>query len=96
MLVGDFNRQFRPAFPVGWTTREAAMEYLQHSAMMQLYVPVAVFIDRKGVIRAQYLGEDPFFQDQEKNLRAKIEEMLREPAGGAKKTAAAAKPPVKK
>ena len=35
------------------------------------YVPQMVFIDRKGVIRAQYGGTDPFLGDQqEANMRA--------------------------
>src|SRR3954462_13163645 len=61
MLVPDFIKQFQPAFPVGWSTRMDVLNYLQHSAMEQMYVPIMVFIDRNGVIRGQYLGDDPFF-----------------------------------
>jgi hypothetical protein len=49
-----------------------------------MYVPVLVFIDRKGMIRHQYLGDDPFQQNQEKNLRDTIEALLKEPAGSKK------------
>jgi hypothetical protein len=50
-------------------------------------VPQLVFIDRKGVIRAQYAGNDPFFKDEERNVRAQIEGLLKEgaaPAGSRK------------
>jgi thiol-disulfide isomerase/thioredoxin len=90
MLVPDFNKQFRPAFPVGWALRDDVLVYLQHSAMTQMYVPIMVFIDKKGIIRHQYLGDDPFFQNQDKNVRDTIEELLKE--GVATKKAA----PVKK
>jgi hypothetical protein len=45
------------------------------------------FIDRQGVIRAQAEGEEPFFNDLERNLRKEIDALFR---GGApaKKSAA--------
>jgi hypothetical protein len=47
-----------------------------------------VVIDRNWVIRAQYAGDDPFFHDSNKNLRALLDSLLKEPAtkkGSAKK-----------
>jgi len=67
---------FQPNFPLGYSTRETVHEYLQHNPQLQLYVPIMVFIDRKGMIRHQYPGDDPFFQNQDANLRTTIEEML--------------------
>ena len=90
MLVPDFIKQFQPAFPVGWANRMDVLNYLQHSAMEQMYVPIMVFIDRKGVIRHQYMGDDPFFQNQDKNLRDTIEELIKEPAATSTKKAAPA------
>jgi len=84
-LVPGFIHQFQPNFPVGWTADPDVRNYLDHSVMAPLYVPTMVFIDRKGMIRHQYLGGDPFFNDQEKNLRETIEEMLKQPPVTAKK-----------
>ncbi len=42
-----------------------------------------VIIDRKGMIRAQYSGEDDFFRNLDTNLRAQLETLLKEPAGAA-------------
>jgi hypothetical protein len=89
MVLDDFVKQFKPTYPVGYTSREAVMAYLQHSPIMQMYVPIMVFIDRKGVIQHQYLGDDPFMQNQEANVRSTIEAMLKEGAPAAKKTPAA-------
>ena len=48
-----------------------------------------MFIDRKGVIRAQHGGEADFFKeaDQEKNTREMIESLLKEKAAAAPKKA---------
>jgi peroxiredoxin len=87
MLVPDYVKNFNLRFPVGFAPREQAHEFLQHPTMLIMYVPQLVFIDRKGIIQAQYAGGSDFFKDEEKNVRAKIEEMLK--AGG--KSAAPAK-----
>jgi thiol-disulfide isomerase/thioredoxin len=85
MLVPDFNKQFRPTFPVGWAMRGDVLNYLEHSTMTQMYVPIFVMIDRKGIIRSIHYGDDPFMSDQEKNVRGAIEQLLNE-SSGAKKT----------
>lgn len=80
MYVPDFIKQYRPTFPVGYTTRMEVLTFLGHSTMEQLYVPVTVFIDRKGVIRGEYLGDNPFYQNYEVNIRKQVEELLKEAA----------------
>jgi peroxiredoxin len=99
--VPAFIKQFNPPFPVGFNTSDEAMGFMQHVPMMTSYMPMIAFIDKDGMIRAQYEGNDPFLSEgvQERNLRDKIEELLK-PATPAKKTmtktkgtAAAAKKP---
>ena len=81
-----FLRQFAPPFPVGLNTTADFVDYMQHPIMLQLYMPGLVFIDRQGVIRSQYEGRDPFLEETgiEKNIRAKIEELLAPPASEKK------------
>jgi peroxiredoxin len=85
-----FLRQFDPPFPVGINSTAEFINYMQHSPMLQLYMPGLVFIDRDGQIRAQYEGRDAFLEESgvEKNIRAKVEEMLTPPAAAPKKSAA--------
>jgi len=85
--VPGFVKQFNPPFPVGFNTNDEAVGYLQHVPMMILHMPAIVFIDRDGVIRAQYEGDDPFMSEgvQEKNLRDKIEELMKAGAPAGKK-----------
>jgi len=92
MAVPDFIKRFQPPFPVGFSDRNAVLEYLQHPAMFRLMMPQLVFIDRTGIIRAQYSGEDKFLgDDQEKNLRQQIESLLKEEPTAQKKHPASAR-----
>jgi thiol-disulfide isomerase/thioredoxin len=85
MAVPDFIKRFQPTFPVGFNDRDTVMEYLQHPTMFKLLMPQIVFVDRGGTIRAQYAGDDKFFgADQEKNLRAQIESLLKNSAAAAR------------
>ncbi len=83
MLVPDYIKDLRLTFPVGVGTRESVLDFLQHPPFLRMLVPQLVFVDRKGVIRAQYSADDPFFADKEKNMRLQIESLLAEGGGGA-------------
>lgn len=83
-LVPGFIAQFQPAFPVGYAERGQVNEYLQHAPGKPTYVPELVFIDRNRQIRAQYSGEVDFFKDQDKNIRAVVESLLKEPVTAKK------------
>ena len=67
-----FLRQFEPPFPVGVNTTTEFVTYTQHPTMLQLYMPGLVFIDKDGIIQAQYEGRDAFLEQAsaEKNIRA--------------------------
>ena len=84
-----FLRQFDPPFPVGTNTLDQFTTFVQHSTMTRLLMPGLVFIDKSGIIQAQYEGGDPFFEESaaEKNIRAKIESLLAPPVAPAKKSA---------
>jgi len=85
LLLPGFVQQYQPAFPIGYSSRPSVLEYLQHPPQQPASVPIYVFIDRKGAIRAQHLGTDPFFQNEDKNTRAMVESLLKEPAGAGRK-----------
>jgi peroxiredoxin len=80
MLVPDFIKRHRLTFPVGWDVRDPVFTYLGRSPMLKTFVPMLVVIDRTGQIRGQYLGDDKIWIDQEKNVRATLEPLLKEPA----------------
>ena len=77
--VGAFVAQFDPPFPVGFADRNATNAYLEHDPKALLKMPQVVFIDKAGVKRATYVGDDPFFaKDDEANIRKQIDKLSRE------------------
>jgi peroxiredoxin len=74
----EFLRKFAPTFPVGYNKSGDFLNYMQHQPMLVPYMPGLMFIDKDGIIRAQYEGRDPFLEESaaEQNIRAKLEEML--------------------
>ena len=80
MLVPGFISTTGASFPVGYDTRKSVFSYLQRPESLQTYVPIMVFIDRQGMIRGQYVGDDKFFADPQKNIRSTLDALLKEPA----------------
>ncbi len=79
--LASFNQLYsRGAFPVGWSTQESALEFMKHPDP-KFYVPMMAFVDRKGMIQAQYIGDNDFFRDQDKNIRAELDKILTGTAG---------------
>ena len=88
--VPQFIRQFNVNFPVGTAKRDDAFAFLQHSMMTPFYFPQMVFVDKAGMVRAQYGGTDAFLQtNEEANVRGMIEKLLGE--SGATKPATGAR-----
>ncbi|HCC56485.1 MAG TPA: hypothetical protein DEQ47_04355 [Solibacterales bacterium] len=80
-LVPAFNQQFvKGAFPVGSLERTTVLEFLQLPVMAQFYVPIIVFIDRKGTIVGQHIGDEEFFRNQDVSIRGALESLLKAPA----------------
>ena len=77
----EFLQRFAPQFSAGYATRASVLSYLQYSTddPRPLYVPHMVFLDRTGVIRGDYPGEGPFFQDPDGNIRKELDKMLQGP-----------------
>jgi peroxiredoxin len=79
--VPKFIQDFGVSYPVGTGPRETVYSFLQHSVMSpNLMMPQLVFIDKNGMVRAQYDGNSDFFKDEDKNIRAMIVKLLAEPA----------------
>ncbi len=80
--VAGFVAQFKVPWPVGTAEVLPALDYIQWPRDKRPLVPFLVFIDRQGMIRAQYTGVDEaFFADavQEQHIRDEITRLLSEP-----------------
>ncbi len=97
--VGGFIRTYQPTFPVGTAGGREALEYMQWPLGQRPLVPLMAFIDRTGMIRAQFTGYDTNFFDEQKmdkNIRDEVEKLLKEGAHTpAKSTKSKAPAPAK-
>jgi thiol-disulfide isomerase/thioredoxin len=77
--IPQFVQRFQTNFPVGAVDRLTAAGYMQLSPMVRNSVPFMLFVDRKGVIQAQYTGGDDFLLNegaQDQKIRAEVQELL--------------------
>jgi len=94
MLIPEYIQKFGVKFPIGFNeNQDQIKDFLQHPMIQILRVPQLVFIDRKGVIRAQHGGaSDPdFFTNEEGIIKSEVEKLLAEPAPKVMTSASTAK-----
>jgi len=86
LFVDDFVKNNGVTYRVGFSPPDPVLEFLGISKIQRYVVPQIVWIDRKGMIRAQTtaLGEDPKMLTPE-YWREMIETLLKEPAETTKK-----------
>ena len=75
-LAGFIRLQI--AFPVGYLDHNATMQLFDFKPDDHPFVPMYMFVDKKGTVRFQYLGKDDFFKAEEKNTRILIEALLKQ------------------
>ncbi|MBI4891565.1 MAG: TlpA family protein disulfide reductase [Acidobacteria bacterium] len=94
--IPQFIAETGANFPIGVYDHDKAQAYLQVPIMIRWMMPTVAFIDRKGMIREQYLGDDPYMSPamEEINFRKSIEKLLAE--GAPRPAAAPAKASPKK
>ncbi|MDQ6678479.1 MAG: TlpA family protein disulfide reductase [Acidobacteriota bacterium] len=83
-LTAAFKDQYVRGFPVGYDDKLTVLEFLQHSAIEPYFVPIIVYVDRKGIIRSQYIGDEQYLKNPEASIRASLDALLKEPASGIK------------
>lgn len=67
-------------FPIGVSDRVFAYEEMIKAEKPPVYFPQLFIVDRKGMIREHHHGSDDFFLNEEKNLRATLDRLLKESA----------------
>lgn len=74
-------------FPIAVYSDAAAREWLQVPLMLRMSYPQLAFVDRKGVLREHFRGEDPRMSpaSEEANVRKVVEALLAEGEAAKKK-----------
>jgi peroxiredoxin len=73
----EFSTKLGLNFPVGVSDPRSVLEFLQIPVNDPYFVPILVFIDKSGMIRSQYIGDETFLSHQEVNIRAEIDKFLK-------------------
>jgi AhpC/TSA family protein len=76
--IGPLAQRYRPGYPVGFLDRDAAMKIAALAPGTRPVVPILMFIDRKGVVRFQYFGNDQPMKDGEKFIRTIMTGLINE------------------
>ncbi len=76
-LLGPFISRYRPLFPIGYLDKPGIIKLADVPKDVRPHAPIVLFIDRWGMVREQYYGDNPIFKDAEKSLRALTMGMLK-------------------
>jgi hypothetical protein len=76
--AGPFAERYKAAFPIGYLDKPGTMRIADVGGNEKPFVPIAMFIDRVGVVHFQYFGNDPVMKDEEKSFRAIVGGMLKQ------------------
>lgn len=77
-LLNGFVQRYRPVFPIGYLNQSQIIQLGDFSRNAQhAFVPIFMFIDRKGTVREQVSGNEPFFKTEEQSTRQTVEALLK-------------------
>jgi peroxiredoxin len=72
-----FIDQFARGFPVGYSDEATVMSWLKQPVEQGYFVPILAFINRRGQIASQHMGDDILFQDPDTNIRHTLDRLLK-------------------
>lgn len=78
-LIGSFIARYRPSFPIGVLGQDATRRLADFGTDERPYVPIFIFVDPSGTVRAQAFGASEFFQNgqEEASTRKTLDQMLK-------------------
>jgi peroxiredoxin len=85
--IQQFNQVFGVNFPCGTSNEAAARQFLGLAKDEPYFVPILVFIDKAGNVRSQYIGDEKFLGNQEVNIRAELDKLIKGGASTVRATA---------
>ncbi len=77
-LVGPFAQRYKPSFPIGYLTKDEIIKLAAVPKDKRPFVPILLFVDKKGLVRFQYYGDDAFFKSADANTRTVVANLMKE------------------
>ena len=75
--LADFEKKYVRGYPLGYSDEATVLSWLGPIADQGYFVPIVAFVDRRGVIQGEHLGDDNLFQDPETNIRHKLDQLTK-------------------
>ncbi|HUP03332.1 MAG TPA: TlpA disulfide reductase family protein [Bryobacteraceae bacterium] len=75
-LLGPFMQRYRPEFPMGYLNTDEMVKLGGFSREDRPFAPILIFVSRQGIVRQQVTGDQPFFKNEEPEIRAVIQKLL--------------------
>jgi hypothetical protein len=83
--IRPFISRYRPSFPVGYVDRPGFVKLANLRPDSRPFVPILMFVDPKGQVRMQYMGDEAAMRTPEPTIRATLNDLMKTlPAGSAK------------
>jgi peroxiredoxin len=76
--ISGFVQRYKIGFPVGYLTKDQMIALADIAPGRRPIAPIFLFIDKRGIVRFQYYGDDPFFKTSEKGTRQIVDSLLKE------------------
>ena len=75
--MSDFGQKYVRGFPLGYSDEATVLAWLGPIADQGYFVPIVAFVDRRGAIQGEHLGDDNLFQDPEANIRHQLDQLTK-------------------
>ena len=79
--VGPWVARHRPTFEFGYLEKAELIKLADIPPDKRPFVPILMFIDKKGQVRFQAYGDDPMMKEKEKAVPAIIDSLLKDAQG---------------
>jgi hypothetical protein len=84
-IASQYAAQMRANFPVGSLEQAAFIKLADIKPGVRPFVPIIMFVDRTGMVRMQYFGDDGIMkQDVGAAIRLTAEQLVKDPVGAPK------------
>jgi thiol-disulfide isomerase/thioredoxin len=77
-LVEPFVQRYKITFPVGYLNKDEMIKLADIPKDKRPTAPIFLFIDKRGTVRFQYYGDDPFFKTADGSTHSIVEGLLKQ------------------
>lgn len=75
--IKAFVQRYRPTYPTGHLGQADLIKFADLKPGDRPFVPIFLFVDKRGFVRFQYNGDDAVMKEQEKATMAIIDSLLK-------------------